>query len=414
MTDEPGKCPYSDELNWPDGLVPMKFLDDDGSMAEPFEQYAWLREHAPVTRLRTAGEDVWMLTSYEDVRKASREPKIFSSHAGGGEAPRFTFLPQFDGPEHRRLRHAYAQAFNPKSVAMVEDSVRERAEKLLDDFIAAGGGDIVDEFAVPLTMYTIGAIIEVPIEDIDKMKEWSDEALAVHAAGRGLPGSPTAEQSAAEFFAYIENLLETLYANGSTSVGGHLARLWKEGDLSAKEARELAGFLFVAGHDTTTHLIGNAVRQLVAQPELLARIRNEPDDAVKFVEEIVRFKGTVHRTSRRTTQDVVVDGATIPAGSFVRLVISSANRDETAFDHPDDFDIDRDNTRHFGFGHGIHTCIGLPLARLETRVAVELIATKLGSIEFAGDHPVELMPGHMVTLGAQRVDVKVTPAAAHA
>jgi cytochrome P450 len=95
-------------------------------------------------------------------------------------------------------------------------------------------------------------------------------------------------------------------------------------------------------------------------------------------------------------------------------VVSSANRDETVFDHPDDFDIDRDNSRHFGFGHGVHTCIGAPLARLETRIAVELIAKKLGSVEFAGDQPVELMPGHMVTLGARRVVVKVTPVAANA
>lgn len=403
---------YSHELDWPEGLTPMKYIDDDGSMSEPFEQYAWLRENAPVIRLKTEGEDMWMVTRYDDVRTASRNPKVFRSHAGGGDAPKFTFLPQFDAPEHTRLRQAYARAFNPKSVALVEESVRLRAETLLDALIAAGGGDIVEDFAVPLTMSTIGGIMEVPVEDIHKMKAWSDEALAVHAAGRGLPTTPTAEKNAADFFAYLENLLEKLYKEDSPSVGGHLAKLWKEGKLSAKEAREMTGFLFVAGHDTTTLLIGNAVRQLVAEPALLDRIRKNPEDAVKFVEELVRYRGTVHRTSRRVNQDVTVADTTIPAGSFVRLVVAAANRDEAQFENPEVFDIDRDNDRHFGFGHGVHSCIGAPLARLEARVAIELIAKKLANIEFDGDDPVELMRGHQVTLGAKRVVVKVTPVAA--
>ncbi|TQC48826.1 cytochrome P450 [Rhodococcus sp. WS4] len=400
---------YSHELNWPDGLVPMKFVDDDGSMSEPFAQYAWLRGNAPAVRLKTEGEDVWMITRYDDVRAGSRNPKVFRSHAGGGDAPRFTFLPQFDAPEHTRLRRAYAEAFNPKSVALVEDSVRARAQVLLDAFLAEGSGDIVEQVAMPLTMYTIGSIMEVPVEDIDKMKAWSDDALLVHAAGRGLPSTPTAERNAEEFFEYLQNLLEELYAKGSPSVGGHIARLWKEGVLTDKEARELTGFLFVAGHDTTTLLIGNAVRQLVEEPALLERLRENPGDAVAFVEEIVRYHGTVHRTSRRVAENVVIDGTTIPAGSFVRLVVASANRDGSRFENPDVFDIDRANSGHVGFGHGVHSCIGAPLARLEARIAVELMAKTFGSIEFDSRQPVELMRGHMITLGAKHVVVKVRP-----
>jgi cytochrome P450 len=392
-------------------MTPMKVVDDDGSMAEPFAQYAWMRHHSPVVVMENqSGPDVWMVTRYDSVRAGLRAPKVFVSQPSD-TPPRFNFLPQWDAPAHSRLRQFYARAFNPKSIALSEGAVRERAARLAGDFAAAGGGDVIADFAIPLTMTTIGSIMDIPTDDGQKMKDWSEEVLLLHAQSRALPSTEDAEKNAMEFFSYVEQRLHKLYDDGSQSVGGVLAKAWQDGDLTTKEAVELAGFLFVAGHDTTTMLIGNAMRFLVEQPGLLERIRDEEDAAAKTVEEVVRLRGTVHRTTRRVIRDTEVDGVTIPAGSIVRLVIAAANRDETHFSDPDVFDIDRDNSTHLGFGGGPHTCVGAPLARLETRIALQELAKRTASFAYDGDDAVSLQPGHAITLGPNRLRVRAVPRA---
>jgi cytochrome P450 len=191
--------------------------------------------------------------------------------------------------------------------------------------------------------------------------------------------------------------MERLYAEENGSVGGHIARMWKEGLLSEKEAKELCAFVFVAGHDTTTILLANAFRMFSEQPELLARIRQSPDDANLFVEELARFRGTVQRVSRITTEDVEVAGVTIPKGAIVRLLPAAANRDSAKYPDGETFDIDRDTAGHLGFGHGVHACLGAPLARLETRVTVELLAAKLGSLALDAHKPIEYVRGNNLT-----------------
>lgn len=403
--------PYSHTLPWPEDMTAMKIIDDDGTMSEPFSQYAWMRNNAPVVVMENqAGPDVWMVTRYDSVRAGLRSPKVFASQPTD-DPPRFNFLPQWDAPAHSRLRQFYARAFNPKSIALVEEAVRERAARLAEAFIEAGGGDIIEDFAIPLTMTTIGSIMDIPTDDGEKLMNWSEEVLLLHAQSRALPSTESAEQNAMEFFSYLEDRLQKLYDAGSTSVGGVIASAWKAEEMTTKEAVELAGFLFVAGHDTTTMLIGNAVRFLVESDGLLERLRTEPGAAAKTVEEVVRLRGTVHRTTRRLKEESVVDGITIPKGAIVRLVIAAANRDETHFPDPDMFDIDRDNSSHFGFGGGPHACVGAPLARLETRVALQELAKRIDHFDYDGDDAVQLQPGHAITLGPKHLRVRVTPLA---
>lgn len=408
MEIEATPAPYADELQWPPNLEPIKNVDEHGTMPEPFAQYEWLRDNSPVVRIRADDHDIWLISRYEDVRQAARKPKVFGSQVSD-EPPRFTFLPTFDAPEHTRLRQVYARAFNPKSIQLVADTVRDRATTLIDRFVESGGGDIIKELNVPLTMATISGILGVPADDVSKMKFWSDEVFNLLAQSRSLKTSDTAEKNAGEFFEYLEGLMEELYAQNSDSVGGHLARAWKEGQLSAKEAREMCAFLFVAGHDTTTMLLGNGIRQLAISPELLGRLRNQPEDTPKFIEELARYRGTVHRIFRRTKEDVVVSGYFIPKGAIVRLLVASANRDEARFSNPNEFDIDRDNEGHVGFGLGVHSCIGAPLARLQARIFFEILATKVEAITLDGDDAIELMPGHSITLGAKKILVNVAP-----
>jgi cytochrome P450 len=191
--------------------------------------------------------------------------------------------------------------------------------------------------------------------------------------------------------------MERLHREESDSVGGHIARMWKEGLLSEKEAKELCAFVFVAGHDTTTILLANAFRIFSEQPDLLERVRLNPDDANLFVEELARYRGTVQRASRITTEEVEVAGVTIPAGAIVRLLPAAANRDSSKYPDGERFDIDRNTDGHLGFGHGVHSCLGAPLARLEVLVTVRLLAEKVASLTLDPDKPIEYVRGNNLT-----------------
>ncbi|GAB3594903.1 Vitamin D(3) 25-hydroxylase [Corynebacterium faecale] len=398
--------PYSHELNWPENLVPFKVIDEDGSQGYPYPHYAWMRENAPVMRAATPGADVWFLTRYEDVRKALRAPKIFSSEVVT-PVP-ITFLTLFDAPNHARLRKVVARAFTPKSVGIMEDRVRTIGTDLLEKMIENGGGDAVSDYTLQLSMATISGILDVPAEDVEKMKFWSDEIFTYFAQlARNAPGNDTAAESTRDFLAYLLNNLERLYREESEAVGGHIARMWKEGLLNDKEASELCSFMFVAGHDTTTLLMAGAFQQFSETPELLHRLRENPADIEPFVEELARFRGPIHRTVRKTTEPVELHGVTIPEGSIVRLMIASANRDHTKFPDGDTFDMDRDSSGHLGFGHGVHSCVGAPLARLETTITVELLTTMLERIELDPDHAIEYMKGNNISNGPNVLHVRL-------
>ena len=370
--------PYSHELPWPEGLAPFEVVDFE-TQADPFAHYAWMREHAPALRCRTAKEDVWFLSRFDDVRAALRNPKVYSS-AVVDPAP-LIFLTLFDPPEHTRLRQVVAASFTPKAVGRLEDQIREYGNTYLDELISSGGGDIVDGFALRLTMATISRLLGIPATEFEQMKIWSDDISSYFGRlARQAPGTPTDEQGSLEFFDYLKENLERAVHEDDESVGGNIARLWKDGALTEQEAKHFCAFLFVAGHETTTALLGNAFIELSEHPELLQRIRHTPSDAALFVEELARYRGTIQRISRITTQDVDVAGCRIPAGSVVKLLPGSANRDDAKFPNASAFDIDRDTQGHLAFGHGIHSCLGANLAKLEGRISLELISQKIASV----------------------------------
>jgi cytochrome P450 len=398
--------PYSHELHWPEGLEPFKVVDD-GSQGDPYPHYRWMLDNAPVLRAASPVSDVWFISRYDDVRKALRAPKIFSSEVV--KPVPLTFLTLIDAPDHTRLRQIVAKAFTPKAIGLFEDRIRETAERMLDSVVARGGGDVVEDYAIPLSMSTISGLLDVPAEDFEKMKFWSDETFSYFGRlARNAPGTGTDEQSAHEFFAYLKDTMERLYAEGNESVGGHIARMWKDGQLTEKEAKELCAFVFIAGHDTTTILLANAFRVVAEQPELLSRLHDAPADAEPFVEELARFRGTVQRVSRITTEQVEVAGVTLPKGAIVRLMPAAANHDSAKYPNPEVFDIDRDTSGHLGFGHGVHSCLGAPLARLETKVTAELLGWRLGAVQLDPNHEIEYVRGNNLTnSGPERLVVRV-------
>jgi benzoate/toluate 1,2-dioxygenase reductase component len=387
--------PYSHELSWPEDLEPFKVVDD-GSQGDPYRHYEWMREHAPVLRCYSPVSDVWFISRYDDVYKAIRNPKLFSSQVV--TPPPLTFLTLLDPPNHSRLRKVVQPSFLRDALAPFVDQITGTAEKLLGDLLAKGGGDIVEDYAIPLSITTITTMMDVPGEDADKMKFWSDETFSYFGRlARNAPGTGTDEQSALEFFEYLKITLERLHAEGSNSIGGHIARMWKDGSLTETEAKELSAFVFIAGHDTTTILVANAFRMFTEQPQLLSRIRASDDDANRFVEEVARYRGTVQRVSRVTTDEVEVAGVTLPRGAIVRLLLSAANRDSRKFPDGETFDIDRDTTGHMGFGNGLHKCLGEPLAKLETLITAKVLAARLDDIALDPQRPIEYVRGNNLT-----------------
>lgn len=399
--------PYSHELDWPEGLEPFKVVDD-GSQGDPYEHYRWMRENAPVLRCQSATSDVWFLSRYDDVYQAIRNPRLFSSEVVS--PPPLTFLTLFDAPGHTRLRKVAQPSFMPLALDPFTDQINQRASDLLDAMIAKGGGDVVQDFAIPLSISTISTMIDVPNEDEEKMKFWSDETFSYFGRlARNAPGTGTDEQSANDFFAYLKEAMERLHINKSQSIGGHIARMWKDGLLSEKEAKELCAFVFIAGHDTTTILVANAFRMFTEQPHLLARIRKTPADADRFVEEVARYRGTVQRVSRMTTEATTVSGVDLPKGAMVRLLLSAANRDERKYAQGETFDIDRDSAGHLGFGNGMHKCLGAPLARMETLLSVKLAAQKLDGIALDPAKPIQYVRGNNLTnSGPEHLHVLMT------
>ncbi|MBB5426031.1 cytochrome P450/NAD(P)H-flavin reductase [Paraburkholderia sp. JPY158] len=398
---------YSHELEWPEGMEPFKVVDD-GSQGDPYAHYEWMRENAPVLRCQSTTSDVWFLSRYEDVFKAVRNTKLFSSEVV--KPVPLTFLTLFDGEAHSRLRMILQPSFTPLAIDPFVEAVTARANELLDAMIAKGGGDVVQDFSIPLSIRTISAMLDVPAEDEEKMKFWSDETFSYFGRiARNALGTGTDEQSANDFWEYLRVQMLKLMDTDSQSIGAHIARMWKDGLLSEKEAKELCSFVFIAGHDTTTILVANAFRMMAEQPHHLERLRANMDDCEKFVEETARYRGTVQRVSRVTTADTTVAGVHIPKGSIIRLLLSSANRDSRKFPDGETFNIDRDNDAHMGFGNGMHKCLGMPLAKLETLLSVRALAQKVGSISLDATKEIKYVRGNNLTnSGPEHLFVKLT------
>lgn len=408
MTRTDHLIPYSDALAWPRHLAPFETVNFE-IQKNPYPHYAWMRENAPVLRARGASADVWFISRYADARAALRDPKRFSSVVV--DPIPLVFLTLFDPPEHTRLRQVVASAFTPKAVGRFEEQIRAYAGRCLDDLLAAGGGDVVEGFALRITMATISALLGIPAEDFEQMKHWSDNISSYFGRlARQGPKVPGDEEGAAAFFVYLRENIDRARAQDRECVAKNIAALLDQGLLTEREAIHFCAFMFVAGHETTTVLLANSFRQFIEEPALLERIRATPADARLFVEEMIRYRGTVHRLSRRAAQDVEVAGTLIPEGDIVIVLPASANRDEAAFLHADRFDMDRNTSAHIGFGHGIHSCLGQHLARLEGAIGVSLIAQKVAALQLRSADAIEfIVGGNLANSGPSYLDARLLP-----
>ncbi|MCO5971643.1 cytochrome P450 [Actinoallomurus soli] len=309
-----------------------------------------------------------------------------------------------DPPRHGRLRGLVSRVFTPRMIEGLAPRVAAVVAELLDKADGGGAFELIDDLAHPLPVVIIAEMLGVPAEDRVLFRRWADILLA---GGRTAPGTGDDDLHLADMEPYLIEHIERRRAVPGPDLISGLVRAEVEGRrLSNDEIVGFTGALLIAGHITTTVTLGNAVLCLDENPGVAAGLRRDPGLIPAAVEEVLRSRPPFTSTARRTTRETELAGRRIPAGRFVNVWLASANRDEHLFDAPDRFDVHRPSNRHLAFGHGIHFCLGAPLARLETRIALEMLLSRYREIRVAS--PSEVEPHDQWTMiGAKRIPMVV-------
>jgi cytochrome P450 len=373
-------------------LFGRAFTDD------PYPAYAWLREHAPVHKTRLPnGVEAYLVTRFDDAKAVLADPRLSKNAAVSypGWRPGRTGIPgehrsgiashllNLDPPDHTRLRRLVSKAFTPRRVADFEPRVVDIADRLLDAF-GDGPVDLVRAYAFPLPVVVICEMLGVPAEDQVIFHEWAT-GMIDRTGPRGGVG-----RSVGQVRGYLKQLIhkKRLALSGDPSSDDLLSALVRASDqgehLSEDEAAAMAFILLFAGFETTVNLVGNGTLALLRHPDQLARLKADPGLMECAVEELLRYDGPVEfGTWRFTTEPITVGGVDIGAGEPVLVVLAAADRDAARFEDPDSLDLARNEGGSLALGHGIHFCLGAPLARLEGRIAFQRLFGRFPGLALA-------------------------------
>ena len=377
----------------------MMDLFSESFRRDPFPAYERLRSAAPVLHEPMTG--LWLLSDYDGVKRALTDHEAFSSMVSPPPSKPSQWLIFMDAERHTKLRALVSRAFTPRAVAALEPRIRQISRGLLDRALHRGEMELMAEFSIPLPLMVIAEMLGAPVDDWPTFRRWGDGLLVLIQT---LNNAAAAEQAAATFYgvhaemeAYLAALLDVRRRAPADDLLTRLLEAEVDGERLSDE--EILGFfqlLLVAGHETTTNLIDNAVLCFLDHPDQLARVRAEPALLPIAIEEVLRFRSPVQTGFRLTRRDVEVHGQVIPAGKRVLAVIGAANRDPAHFAEPNRFDVARDPNPHLAFGHGIHYCLGAPLARLEARIALGHLLDATTGLRLASDEPWEPRAGFHV------------------
>ena len=343
---------------------------------DPYPLYARLRAESPVYRNEEL--DFWALARHADVLAAFKDVKRFSNRFGvsidpaayGPHSRLATSFLGMDPPDHTRMRGIISRSFTPRRVKAMEPRIREIAVARLDRLVGAGRFDVITEFAGKLPMDVISEMLGVPDADRTELRTWAD--LLVHRE-EGVMDVPP---EGAEAFGKIRSYFRDLITDRRKKPGGDLlsAMLEFENDedhLSDEELIPFCNLMIVAGNETTTKLIGNALYWLNRTPTQRVRVASGEAEMSQWVEETLRYDNSTQMLVRTLSEDVTIAGQPLPKDAKVVLLVGSANRDENVFERPDEYDLTRDCSRMLSFGQGTHFCLGASLARLEGVVSME-------------------------------------------
>jgi cytochrome P450 len=357
---------------------------------EPTDRYVTLREECPVHHEADHDPPFFVLTSFDDVVGTLRDHELWRNGQGPGVFRQTGgVLGTTDEPDHSRHRRVLRSAFVPTAIERLAPRVTAFADALLDELLPLGEGDWVEDVAAPLPAMAIAELLGVGDEHRDDFHHWSADAVDALTGGdlERYGAAKSALEDVVELGADARDAVHTA-DTAPADVFDLLASARRAGTIDTRELRHMGYQLLVAGHETTTSLIGLMLFRLLERPELMARLRAEPDLLPGAIEEALRFDSPVHGLFRTNAEAVAVRDVTIPADSKVQVLFAAANRDPGQFDAPDEFRIDRERRevgRHVAFGWGIHFCIGAPLARLTTRIAFERLFARTTTIELAGE-----------------------------
>ncbi|MBW8794829.1 MAG: cytochrome P450 [Streptomyces sp.] len=363
---------------------------------DPHTVYGHLRDAAPVCPMRPPhGNETYLITRYEDARAALADPRLSKDMYGAMDAYRRIFgdssvalddnMLNSDAPKHTRLRRLVSSAFTPRRVEALRPKIQDVVRSLLDQCPAREPFDLLPAFAFPLPIIVICDLLGVPPQERSRMQNLSS---TVAQSGFDEEAKRAQQKAEEDLHAYFCDLIAAKRRRpGDDLLSALTAVRDDDGGLTENELVSTAFLLMFAGHKTTAYLIGNAVQHLLSHPEQLRAVRENGELMRAAVEELVRYDGSVESgTFRYATEDVEYSGTRIPKGALVQVALSSANRDPRKFDAPDELNVLRPGgaqDAHLGFGHGSHYCLGAPLARLVTQLALTALLDRFPRMTLA-------------------------------
>ncbi|WP_437497871.1 cytochrome P450 [Sorangium sp. So ce1099] len=386
---------------------------------DPF--LAWLRqarESCPV--VYDEAQRTWQLFGHADVLRVLSDPATFSSDMSKFIPPQADFelfsrgnFARLDPPKHRKLRDLVSQAFTPRVVSGLAPRIATITSELLDSVGDAERLDLVGDLAYPLPVIVIAELLGIPVADRESFRRWADTLLSRNGEeARTLPDQAAMDRMGPILREMNEYLLAHIKQRRARPTDDLISKLTRaEVDGHTLDDEEIVGFvglLLIAGHITTTALLGNAILCLDEHPDAAAELRADPTGLPAAIEEVLRYRPPFPRLARRTTAEVELGGKQIPADQLVILWLISANRDAAHFEDPDRFDIHRKPNQHLSFGYSIHFCLGAPLARLEAKIALEILLERYRTIAVARDAGCEFFsPWSMISAKRLPVDVQI-------
>ncbi len=380
--------------------IPLEFNPLQQNFRQnPYPTYRRFREADPVHWSAVFG--FWACTRYDDIisilrhSKASANPRDWEqfddyAEALGGTGPAYDMQSRWmllkNPPDHTRLRKLVTKAFTPRVVENMQVHIQDIVYDLLDAVHAKRRFDIIQDLAFPLPVIVIAELIGVPTQDREYFRDWT-AALARSLDPIITPEiTQAADKATEDLIAYFTALVTERRNSPQDDLLSGLIAAEEEGDkLDEDELLAMTILLFAAGHETTMNLIGNGMLALFRNPDQMAKLKADPSLIKTAVEEFLRYDGSVQITARVALEDIEVGGKTIRKNQQALLLLGAANRDPAHFSNPDRLDITRQENPHLTFGHGIHHCLGAPLARVEAQIAINSMLRRMPNIQLATD-----------------------------
>ncbi len=386
-------------------LLDGKFYANDAHPA-----FTWMRAHAPL--YWDEKNEIWGVSRHAHIMGFSRDPGTFCSRfSSRPDAPAIPSMINLDDPLHKRRRNLVNRGFTPRRVADHEPKIRAICNELIDAVAAKGRCDFVHDIAAPLPMIIIGDMLGVAPEDRDMLLRWSDDLILGTSASATPEAAAGAMKAAGEYAAYARRVIADRRSRPPLDdLMSVLVHAEIDGEkLDDEELLQESLLILVGGDETTRHVITGGMHQLIQHPDQRQKLVDDPGKIPTAVEEMLRWVTPIQNMNRTLTRDLEVAGQKLREGDKVLLLYPSGNRDESVFEDPFRFDVERTPNDHVAFGgYGAHFCLGAPLARLELRVMFEELMRRLQDLRLVSDDPPPLRPSNFI-IGLETLPVAFEP-----